>query len=141
MNFLVCHLSNYLFFIQGGTKVEVNYETIAEIQVNLADFNHALERDIKPAFGTQEDQYTQYITNGILEWGEPLKDMMAEAKLIINQVSKSKRTPFVTCLLEGTEIGGKIKYVGLVYELVRIFFISVVCLVAAKLHWRHNSRS
>merc|ERR1712071_333202 len=56
----------------SGTKVEVNWETVDEMQVNLADFNCALA-----------------------------KEMMNEAKLVINQVTNSKRTPFVTCLLEG----------------------------------------
>lgn len=110
----------------SGTKVEVNWETVDEMQVNLADFNCALEKDIKAAFGTQDDQFDQYITNGILEWGTPLKDMMNEAKLVINQVTNSKRTPFVTCLLEGTVGSGKTALAAKLAQLADFPFVKFI---------------
>jgi len=92
---------------KAGTKVEVNWETIENIQVNRADFQNALDKDIKPAFGLQEDQFEPFLSSGILNWGKQVSVIVEDVKLLIDQVKISKRKPFVTCLLEGVTGAGK----------------------------------
>ena len=92
---------------KAGTKVEVNMETIEAIQVNRSDFQNALDKDIKPAFGAQEDIFAPYLTSGIKKWGPPVQMVMDDVRLLVDQAKNSKRTPFVTCLLQGVNGAGK----------------------------------
>ena len=94
---------------KAGTKVEVNYETIESIQVNRYDFQNALDKDIKPAFGAQDDVFAPYLTDGIQRWGQPVADLLSDGYQLVDQVKRSTRTTCqtVTCMIDGVTGAGK----------------------------------
>lgn len=44
-----------------------------KLMVQRSDFFHALENDVKPAFGAAEEQLELFISRGIINWGEPVQ--------------------------------------------------------------------
>ena len=42
-----------------------------------------------------------YVANGINIWGEPVRHVMEDGQLLVNQTRTSERTPLVTMLLTG----------------------------------------
>lgn len=53
------------------------------------------------AFGTNQEDYSSYIMNGIIKWGDPVTHVMDDGELLVQQTKNSDRTPLVTVLLEG----------------------------------------
>ena len=45
----------------------VTHEDAEKLMVTMADFEHALTYDIKPAFGISDDQLDSYVFNGEVE--------------------------------------------------------------------------
>ncbi|KAK2832849.1 hypothetical protein Q5P01_016738 [Channa striata] len=64
--------------IKATSTVEVDLERAEKLQVTRADFMGSLNNDIKPAFGTNQEDYSSYIMNGIIKWGDrsPMFSMM-----------------------------------------------------------------
>lgn len=54
------------------------------------------------AFGTNQEDYTSYILNGIVKWSNVVSDVLGDGELLVQQTKNSERTPLVTVLLEGT---------------------------------------
>uniref|UniRef100_S4RFD1 Vesicle-fusing ATPase n=1 Tax=Petromyzon marinus TaxID=7757 RepID=S4RFD1_PETMA len=88
--------------IKATTKVEVDMEKAERLQVTREDFLGALDSDIKPAFGTNTEDYQSYIMNGIVNWGEPVHRVLEDGDLLVQQAKMSERTPLVSVLLAGT---------------------------------------
>jgi len=53
------------------------------------------------AFGTNQEDYSNYIMNGIIKWGDPVTRILADGELLVQQTKNSDRTPLVAVLLEG----------------------------------------
>lgn len=53
------------------------------------------------AFGTNQEDYSSYIMNGIIKWGDPVTHVLDDGELLVQQTKNSDRTPLVTVLLEG----------------------------------------
>lgn len=47
------------------------------------------------------------MSNGIIEWGEPVKRVLEDGSLLLNQARHSERTPLVSVLIEGPAQSGK----------------------------------
>nr|CAB3263467.1 vesicle-fusing ATPase [Phallusia mammillata] len=92
---------------KAGSKVEVNLDTIDALQVCRADFMAGLENDIKPAYGSKEEDVERYMRNGILMWGSPVEETLKSGSLLVNQVRNSDKTPLVSVLLTGAVGSGK----------------------------------
>ncbi|XP_077975296.1 vesicle-fusing ATPase-like [Styela clava] len=92
---------------KGGNKVQVDYETIENIKVCRNDFMAALENDIKPAYGSKEEDIEKFMRNGILMWGLPIQRVLDQGSLLVNQVRSSVKTPLVSMLLTGAVGSGK----------------------------------
>lgn len=93
--------------VKAGKRVEVDPNAADKLQVCRADFMHAFENDIKPAFGVSKDEFDSYIANGIITWGQPVTDVLEEGQLRIRQTVKSEMTPLVSILIEGPPNSGK----------------------------------
>ncbi|XP_033628935.1 vesicle-fusing ATPase-like [Asterias rubens] len=93
--------------IKASSKVEVDYEAAEKMQVQKADFMVALDTDIKPAFGVSDESFSNYILNGIINFGEPVRRVLADGELVVQQTKVSERTPLVSLLLEGPPSSGK----------------------------------
>ncbi|EFX71294.1 hypothetical protein DAPPUDRAFT_60285 [Daphnia pulex] len=89
--------------IKASNKVEVDPEAGEKLMVDRGDFLHALETDIKPAFGTSSEALELYITRGIINWGEPIRSLLEYGVILTQQA----RSGLVSVLVEGPPNSGK----------------------------------
>uniref|UniRef100_A0A2K6FV39 Vesicle-fusing ATPase n=1 Tax=Propithecus coquereli TaxID=379532 RepID=A0A2K6FV39_PROCO len=108
-----------------STKVEVDMEKAESLQVTRGDFLASLENDIKPAFGTNQEDYASYIMNGIIKWGDPVTRVLDDGELLVQQTKNSDRTPLVSVLLEGPPHSGKTALAAKIAEESNFPFIKI----------------
>ena len=60
--------------IKATNKVTLDQEAAENLKVTRNDFMNALDGDIKLAFGVSAEDFELYIRNGILLWGQQIKD-------------------------------------------------------------------
>ncbi|ELK25272.1 Vesicle-fusing ATPase [Myotis davidii] len=111
--------------IKATTKVEVDMEKAESLQVTRGDFLASLENDIKPAFGTNQEDYASYIMNGIIKWGDPVTRVLDDGELLVQQMKNSDRTPLVSVLLEGPPHSGKTALAAKIAEESNFPFIKI----------------
>uniref|UniRef100_A0A8C9KZY2 Vesicle-fusing ATPase n=1 Tax=Panthera tigris altaica TaxID=74533 RepID=A0A8C9KZY2_PANTA len=111
--------------IKASTKVEVDMEKAESLQVTRGDFLASLENDIKPAFGTNQEDYASYIMNGIIKWGDPVTRVLEDGELLGHQTKNSDRTPLVSVLLEGPPHSGKTALAAKIAEESNFPFIKI----------------
>ncbi|XP_050418791.1 vesicle-fusing ATPase [Patella vulgata] len=93
--------------IKATSTVEVDTSAVEKLSVTRKDFMHALQNDVKSAFGSSKEQIDELLINDILSWGEPVKRVLEDGDLVVAQAKSSDRTPLVSMLLEGTPGAGK----------------------------------
>ena len=93
--------------IKAASKVEVDPEAMEKLLVCRADFLHALENDIKPAFGTAAELLEHYLCRGIINWGPPVSHVLEDGSLYTQQARASEGSGLVSVLLEGPPNAGK----------------------------------
>ncbi|XP_077358191.1 vesicle-fusing ATPase-like [Festucalex cinctus] len=111
--------------IKASNTVEVNIDTAEKLQVSRLDFMASLDNDIKPAFGSNQEDYTSYITNGIIRWGDPVSVVLADGELLVQQTKNSEHTPLVSVLLEGPPNSGKTALAAKIAEDSQFPFIKI----------------
>ncbi|KAM7370459.1 hypothetical protein PAMP_010006 [Pampus punctatissimus] len=111
--------------IKASNTVEVNIETAEKLQVSRLDFLASLNNDIKPAFGTNQEDYASYIMNGIIRWGDPVSAVLDDGELLVQQTKNSDRTPLVSVLLEGPPNSGKTALAAKISEDSQFPFIKI----------------
>lgn len=111
--------------IKATNKVEVDMEKAERLQVTRGDFLTSLENDIKPAFGTNQEDYASYIMNGIIKWGDPVTRVLEDGELLVQQTKNSDRTPLVSVLLEGPPHSGKTALAAKISEESNFPFIKI----------------
>lgn len=111
--------------IKASNTVEVNMETAEKLQVSRIDFMASLNNDIKPAFGTNQEDYASYIMNGIIRWGDPVSAALEDGELLVQQTKNSDRTPLVSVLLEGPPNSGKTALAAKISEDSQFPFIKI----------------
>uniref|UniRef100_A0A7N8WXF7 Vesicle-fusing ATPase n=1 Tax=Mastacembelus armatus TaxID=205130 RepID=A0A7N8WXF7_9TELE len=111
--------------IKASNTVEVNTETAEKLQVSRLDFMASLNNDIKPAFGTNQEDYASYIMNGIIRWGDPVSLVLMDGELLVQQTKNSDRTPLVSVLLEGPPNSGKTALAAKIAEDSQFPFIKI----------------
>ena len=57
----------------SSSKVEVDVDVAEKLNVGRSDFLHALENDIKPAFGAADEKLEGFLSRGIINWGDPVQ--------------------------------------------------------------------
>ncbi|XP_018392194.1 PREDICTED: vesicle-fusing ATPase 1-like [Cyphomyrmex costatus] len=93
--------------IKASSKVEVDPSAMEKLMVSKSDFFHALEHDVKPAFGTSAEALTQLLTRGIIHWGRAVVEILADGGLCIQQARATEGSGLVSVLLEGPPNSGK----------------------------------
>lgn len=78
-----------------------------KLVVGRADFMHALENDVKPAFGASQEVLEGFMARGIEIWGQPVQDVLDDGALLIQQAASADGPGLVSILLEGTPNAGK----------------------------------
>ncbi|XP_041829150.1 vesicle-fusing ATPase-like isoform X2 [Melanotaenia boesemani] len=111
--------------IKASNTVEVDIQTAETLQVNRLDFMASLNSDIKPAFGTNQEDYASYIMNGIIQWGDPVSAVLEDGELLVQQTKNSDRTPLVSVLLEGPPNSGKTALAAKISEDSQFPFIKI----------------
>lgn len=111
--------------IKASNTVEVDTEMAEKLQVSRLDFMASLNNDIKPAFGTNQEDYASYITNGIIRWGDPVSFVLEDGELLVQQTKNSDRTPLVSVLLEGPPNSGKTALAAKISEDSQFPFIKI----------------
>ena len=76
------------------------------IKVTGSDFEAALA-EVVPAFGASPAELEAHVVNGMLDYGDGHRHLMATTKALVDQVRASEHTPLLTCLLEGAPGAGK----------------------------------
>ncbi|KAM8836688.1 vesicle-fusing ATPase-like isoform 3-T3 [Spinachia spinachia] len=111
--------------IKASNTLEVNIETAEKLQVSRLDFMTSLNNDVKPAFGTNQEDYASYIMNGIIRWGDPVSAVLEDGELLVQQTKNSERTPLVSVLLEGPPNSGKTALAAKISEDSQFPFIKI----------------
>nr|XP_057924797.1 vesicle-fusing ATPase-like [Doryrhamphus excisus] len=111
--------------IKASSTVEVNIETAETLQVSRLDFMAALDNDIKPAFGTNQEDYASFIMNGIIRWGDSVSAILDDGELLVQQTKNSEYTPLVSVLLEGPPNSGKTALAAKIAEDSQFPFIKI----------------
>ncbi|XP_038830709.1 vesicle-fusing ATPase [Salvelinus namaycush] len=111
--------------IKASATVEVDLEKAEHLQVHRDDFLASLDNDIKPAFGTNSEDYASYIMNGIIKWGDPVTAVLDDGELLVQQTKNSDRTPLVSVLLEGPPNSGKTALAAKISEESQFPFIKI----------------
>ncbi|KAM6964435.1 vesicle-fusing ATPase-like [Tautogolabrus adspersus] len=111
--------------IKASNTVEVNIETAEKLLVNRLDFMASLNNDIKPAFGTNQEDYASFIMNGIIRWGDSVSEVLEDGELLVQQAKNSDRTPLVSVLLEGPPNSGKTALAAKISEDSQFPFIKI----------------
>ncbi|KAF4521414.1 hypothetical protein B566_EDAN010571 [Ephemera danica] len=93
--------------IKAASKVEVDPEAMEKLMINRGDFLHALENDIKPAFGTSAEALEHLLGRGVINWGKPVSSILEDGQLLINQARSTEASGLVAVLLEGPPNSGK----------------------------------
>ncbi|XP_062382852.1 vesicle-fusing ATPase isoform X1 [Sardina pilchardus] len=111
--------------IKASNTVEVDMEKAEKLLVHRDDFLASLENDIKPAFGTNQEDYASYIMNDIIKWGDPVTAVLDDGLLLVQQTKNSDRTPLVSVLLEGPPHSGKTALAAKIAEESQFPFIKI----------------
>lgn len=74
--------------------------------VHMADFERAL-KEIKPAFGVDNNELSNSIRGGIIEHGSRFSQVSKSCMDFIEEIRQSKTTQLLTVLLEGEYGCGK----------------------------------
>lgn len=94
--------------VKAGGKVEIDPDAIEKLAINRDDFMYALENDIKPAFGHADEILERYIgKTGIISWGVPVRQVLEDGQLLIQQARAPDTRGLVSVLLEGPPNSGK----------------------------------
>ena len=65
----------------------MDVEAADKLCIERPDFMHALEHDIKPAFGAADEKLDAFLSRGIINWGEPVQNVLDDGELLIQQVN------------------------------------------------------
>ncbi|CAI9737361.1 vesicle-fusing ATPase 1-like [Octopus vulgaris] len=92
--------------IKGSNKAEIDPTEAENVRITHDDFLSSLD-DIKPAFGRSDFNFSSFFPNGIIEWGDSVREVLQYGNLLISQIKNSTKTPLLTMLLHGAPGAGK----------------------------------
>lgn len=90
-------------------QVEVDPDAADKLMVTRDDFINALNTDIKPAFGLNEEVLESYIGGGIINWDPAIEAILETGNRVIQSAKQvdSKGINTSILLLEGPPNSGK----------------------------------
>ncbi|KAA3676363.1 vesicle-fusing ATPase [Paragonimus westermani] len=69
--------------ISPSGKTQLDPDAFDRLLVKRSDFVYALEHDVKPAFGTAEEELSAYAPRGIMRWGESVLAALKMGRLAV----------------------------------------------------------
>lgn len=113
--------------VKASGKVALNEDAVDALMVQKKDFQHAIEFDIKPAFGAGTDDSEHFLANGIFEYGLPVQRLISDGQLLIDQTRNGSLVSPVSVLLEGRAGSGKTALAAkFAYQMSQFPFVKVV---------------
>ncbi|CCA70665.1 related to SEC18-Vesicular-fusion protein, functional homolog of NSF [Serendipita indica DSM 11827] len=88
-----------------GTTAGIS-DDIDQLRVTKQDFELGLT-EVQPAFGVSEEEFAGLALNGIIGFDESIESIKQNARLLVEQVRTSEKTPLVSVLLHGLPGTGK----------------------------------
>lgn len=94
--------------VKASNKVEIDPQAFDKLLVSRDDFMHALDNDIKPAFGTSQESIERLISYGVIIWDPIIQSVLEDGRLFMQQVkAEDSSRGIVSILLEGAPNSGK----------------------------------
>lgn len=93
--------------VKAGGKVQLDPDAIEKLMVNAADFDYALENDIKPAFGRSDESLEKFLRRGMVVWGREVTRILEEGARLVEETVNPDAGGFVTAVLAGAPRSGK----------------------------------
>ncbi|RCN27216.1 ATPase, AAA family [Ancylostoma caninum] len=93
--------------VKAGGKVQLDPDAIEKLMVNAADFDYALENDIKPAFGRSDESLEKFLRRGMVVWGSEVTRILEEGARLVEETTNPDAGGFVTAVLAGAPRTGK----------------------------------
>ncbi|KAL8712589.1 MAG: hypothetical protein Q9220_003120 [cf. Caloplaca sp. 1 TL-2023] len=91
--------------VKVGTVAGVA-DDVDKITINRSDFEHAFD-DVKPAFGVSEVEMQRCLRGGIMHFSPFIDNILAEGKLMVQQVQQPGSSPLFSAILHGPPGSGK----------------------------------
>ncbi|XP_040577077.1 vesicle-fusing ATPase 1 [Lepeophtheirus salmonis] len=112
--------------VKASSKVEIDPDAAEKLVVTRSDFFHALEHDIKPAFGAADEVLESFLLRGIQMWGPSVKDVLEDGALLIQQAaSPNNVNGLVTMLIEGAPNAGKTALAAHLAKMSKFPFVKI----------------
>lgn len=92
-------------YIHLGNKIEVDPQAIDKLKITRSDFIYSLENDVKPAFGSSDEDLSQFIERGIVNWG-PTRELLEKGLMFVKQARSPETSSRLCILLEGAPSAG-----------------------------------
>ncbi|KAI9439382.1 AAA-domain-containing protein [Lactarius psammicola] len=109
--------------VKVGTMAGIS-EDVEDLRVNADDFANALE-EVQPASDVP-DELSQVVPNGIIHYNAEVEKLLRTAKLYVEQVRTSTRTPLVSLLLHGAPRTGKTALAATIAQASEFPFIKLI---------------
>merc|ERR1719266_220440 len=93
--------------VKASNKVEVDENAADKLKIEMSDFMHAFDNDIKPAFGAAVEKLELFLGGGIINWGDPVQGVLDDGELLTQQAASQDGPGLVSILLEGAPNAGK----------------------------------
>ncbi|KAI6651677.1 Vesicle-fusing ATPase-like [Oopsacas minuta] len=93
--------------IEIKDSVRLRTQALSELIVTKEDFAHALEYDIRPAYGYKKEELDHYFLQGIIPWGVEFEKCQREIESLTYLIKHSPDTPLASILVHGPDGSGK----------------------------------
>jgi len=93
--------------VKAGKTVEIDPDAAEKLMITRADFLYSLENDVKPAFGASQEKLQDFLSAGIIVWGNPVQDILEDGRLLLQQAAGTDGSGLVSIMLEGAPNAGK----------------------------------
>lgn len=82
-------------------------DAVDKLMISPDDFDYAMENDIKPAFGHNEEELGRLLYGGLVCWGDPVTRVLDKGELLVKETAAPDNRGFVRALLAGPANSGK----------------------------------
>ncbi|CAI4225732.1 unnamed protein product [Auanema sp. JU1783] len=112
--------------VRAGGKVQLDPNAIEKLMITVEDFDHALEHDVKPAFGRSEEQLDNFLRGGLVIWGPEVSSILEKGELLAEVAKNRENGRFVTAVFAGLPGTGKSCLAATIAKRSEFPFVKVV---------------